>query len=95
MIARRILQERLDLHFNGINSFVMRKQREHLEKDEAKHQRAKSRLEVKRAFKARMTQSDAAADTGNEDRETGDCPVTPAEVSSSTSVPMDKSGVPG
>ena len=58
MIARRLMQEQLDLHYNGMDSVLMRKKREHFEKVDSAHQRAKARLEMKRAFKERMEQND-------------------------------------
>lgn len=55
-IARRLLQEQLDIHFNGINSVMMQKKKEHMQKVESSHRKAIARLEIKRAFKARMAQ---------------------------------------
>ncbi|GAU98199.1 hypothetical protein RvY_09377 [Ramazzottius varieornatus] len=49
--AREIMQERLDLHFNGEESYIRRRTREHLAREAAKHAKSKAKLELKRQFK--------------------------------------------
>lgn len=51
-LARRQLQEKLDVHFNGDQSLVAQYRREKSEKKEAKRSETKKTLEKKRAFKA-------------------------------------------
>lgn len=56
-LARRQLQERLDLHHNGENSLVAQYKREKAEKKFAKATETKQKLEKKRAFKAQLENS--------------------------------------
>lgn len=49
--AREIMQERLDMHFNGEESYIRRRTREYLAREAAKHAKSKAKLELKRQFK--------------------------------------------
>lgn len=51
-LARRQLQEKLDLHFNGEQGLVAQYRREKSEKKESRRVETKRTLEKKRAFKA-------------------------------------------
>ena len=52
LLARRQLQERLDLHFNGEQSLMAQYRREKSEKKESRRLETNRILEKKRAFKA-------------------------------------------
>ena len=49
--ARQLLQEKLDIHFNGEESYIMKQRREHVAREATKHAKAKAKLELKRGFK--------------------------------------------
>jgi hypothetical protein len=51
-LARRQLQEKLDVYYNGDESLVAQYKREKSEKKEAKRLETKKTLEKKRAFKS-------------------------------------------
>jgi hypothetical protein len=51
-LARRQLQERLDIYYNGEKSLVAQYKREKSEKKEAQRSETKKTLEKKRAFKS-------------------------------------------
>jgi hypothetical protein len=51
-LARRQLQEKLDVYYNGDDSLVGQYKREKSEKKEAKRLETKKTLEKKRAFKS-------------------------------------------
>ncbi len=51
-LARRQLQERLDVYYNGEESLVAQYKREKSEKKEAKRLETKKTLEKKHAFKS-------------------------------------------
>ena len=52
LLARRQLQEKLDIHYNGEQGLVAQYKREKSEKRDAKRLETKKTLEKKRAFKA-------------------------------------------
>ena len=49
--ARKNLQEKLDVHFNGENSYIMETKRKQLEKRKKSKKRTKDRLEKLKALK--------------------------------------------
>ncbi|OQV12612.1 putative peptide chain release factor C12orf65-like protein, mitochondrial [Hypsibius exemplaris] len=82
--ARRMIQERLDVHLNGPDSVVEQKKTMHMRKMESEHREAKARLEMKRLFKRKISDTDTA-DTG---QSAGDViPSPPEEVKAKETVP--------
>ncbi|XP_072028997.1 uncharacterized protein [Amphiura filiformis] len=62
-IARLLLQEKLDLHYNGEDSVIMQRKREHQKKKREKSRRARIRLGKVKAMKERLIQMNLNSET--------------------------------
>ena len=62
-IARILLQEKLDVHFNGENSVMMQRKKEYQKKKKEKSRRAKIRFESKKAMKEKLKEMNTDSNT--------------------------------